>query len=75
MAEITNIGYVVDWADGANRGNGTDGTDVAEMALRMNALIYFDCLGHKEFRKLLIICFGSLPRAHFICYFFKLLMT
>ena len=47
MAEIANVGYVVDeaeeadWADGADRADGTDKTDVAEMALRMNALFYF----------------------------------
>ena len=40
------MGYVVyeaegaDWADRADRANGTD---VAEMALCMNALFYFDC--------------------------------
>ena len=33
-----------DWAGGADRG---DRTDVAEMAL-----LYFDCLGHKEFKKI-----------------------
>ena len=38
-----------DWADGADRGDRTDGTDVTEMA-RMNALFYFDCIGHKEFK-------------------------
>ena len=53
MAEIANMGYVVDeaqgtyWADWADR---TDETDVAEMALRMHAQFYFDCLGHKEFK-------------------------
>ena len=57
VAGIANMDYVVDrvkgaeWADGANRGDGTDGTDVVEMALRMNALLYFDCLGHKELKK------------------------
>ena len=49
------MGYVVDEAEGADwadradradRADGTDQTDVAEMALRMNALFYFDCLGH-----------------------------
>ena len=55
MSEIANLGYVVDgaegadWADGADRADGTDGTDVTEMA-RMNALFYFDCIGHKEFK-------------------------
>ena len=45
MAEIAIMGYVgdrvegADWADRADRG---DGTDVAETALRMNALFYFD---------------------------------
>ena len=34
----------VDWADG------TDETDVTEMALRMNALFYFDCLDHYELK-------------------------
>ena len=52
MSEIANLGYVVDgaegadWADGADRGDGTDGTEMA----RMNALFYFDCIGHKEFK-------------------------
>ena len=39
------MGYLVDkadWADGADR---TGETDVAEMALRMNALLYIDCHG------------------------------
>ena len=50
------MGYVVDvpegadWDDGADRVDGTDEADVAEMGLRMNALFYFDCLGHKEFK-------------------------
>ena len=58
MAEIANMGYVVDeaeegdWADRADRADGTDETDVAEMALRMNALFYFDCLDHKEFKRI-----------------------
>ena len=46
VSEIANLGYVV---DGADRADGTDGTDVTEMA-RMNALFYFDCIGHKEFK-------------------------
>ena len=43
MAEIANMEYVVDeaeetyWADWVDR---ADETDVAEMALRMNALFY-----------------------------------
>ena len=47
MAEIANMGYVVDeavWADladGADRADGTNEIDMAEMALRMNALFYF----------------------------------
>ena len=51
MAEIANMEYVVDeagetyWADWVDR---ADETDVAEMALRMHALFYFYCLGHKE---------------------------
>ena len=55
MSEIANLGCVVDgaegadWADGADRGDRTDGTDVTEMA-SMNALFYFDCIGHKEFK-------------------------
>ena len=50
MAEFANVGYVVDGVEGADwahRGDGTDGTDVAEMALRMNALFYFGCSFHK----------------------------
>ena len=39
MAEIANVGHVV---GGVKR---TVWTDVAEVALRMNALLYFDCLG------------------------------
>ena len=52
------MGYVVDeaegadWADGAGRADGTEETDVAEMALRMNALFFFDCLGPKEFKNI-----------------------
>ena len=34
----------------------TDETDVAEMALRMNAQLCFDCLGQKEFK---IIAFNG----------------
>ena len=55
VAENTDMGYVVDgvegahWADGADR---DEGTDVAEMALRMNALLYFDCMGHKELKNI-----------------------
>ena len=41
-----------DWADGANRAVGTDETDVAEIALRMNALFYFDYLGYQEVKKI-----------------------
>ena len=58
MAEIANMGYVVDrvgglfWADGADRGDGTDGTDVAEMSVPINALFYFDCLGHKQLKNI-----------------------
>ena len=40
VAEITIMGYVVDGVKGADWADGTHGT---EMALRMNALIYFDC--------------------------------
>ena len=46
VSEIANMDYVVDRAEGADRGDGTDETDVAEIA-RMNALFYFDCIGHK----------------------------
>ena len=44
MAEIANMGCVVDKAEGA------DWADVAEMTLRkrMNALFYFDRLVHKQ---------------------------
>ena len=55
MAEIADMGYVVDEAEGAYWADGTDRTDendVAEMALRMNALFYFYCLGHKEFKNI-----------------------
>ena len=38
-----------DWADGADR---DDRTDLAEMEVCMNALFYFDCLGHKEFKNI-----------------------
>ena len=44
--------YMVDEAEGAFKADGadrTDETDMARMALRMNSLLYFDCLGHKEF--------------------------
>ena len=44
---LTGLG--ADWADRADRG---DRTDVAEMALRMNALFYFDCVGHKELKNI-----------------------
>ena len=40
------------WADGAERANGTDETDMAEITLRMNAVFYFDSLGHKEFKNI-----------------------
>ena len=55
MAEIANMDFLVegaDWADGADRGDGTDGTEVAGMALWMNALFYFNCSGHKEFKNI-----------------------
>ena len=39
-------------ADGADRADRTDETDMARMALRMNSLLYFDCLGHKELKKI-----------------------
>ena len=41
---------MAEWVDGADRADGTDETDVAEMALCMNAHFYSDCLGHKEFK-------------------------
>ena len=44
MAEVAIVGYVVDGVERADVADGTDGTDVAEVALRMNALLYFDCL-------------------------------
>ena len=37
---------MVDEAEGVDWADGTDETDVTEMALRMNALFYFDCLDH-----------------------------
>ena len=46
--------YMVDEAEGAFKADGadrTDETDMARMALRMNSLLYFDCLGHKELKK------------------------
>ena len=46
------MGYVVEEADYFNRADWTDETDVAEMALRMNALFYFDCWGHKELKNI-----------------------
>ena len=52
VSEIANMDYVVDRAEGADRGDGTDETDVAEMKLRMNALFHFDCLGHKELKNI-----------------------
>ena len=39
-----------DWADGADRAGGTDETDLAEMALCMNA--HFDCSGHKKLKNI-----------------------
>ena len=41
-----------DWADGADRADETDVTDMAEIALHIKALFYFDCLGHKELKKI-----------------------
>ena len=38
-----------DWANRADRANGTDETDLAEIAIRMKALF---CLGHKEFKNI-----------------------
>ena len=55
MAEIANMGYVVDrveGADWADEADGTDGTNGAEMALCMNVLFYFDCFGHKAFKNI-----------------------
>ena len=55
MAEVSDMGYMVDeaegadWTDGADR---TDETDVAKMALRMNALFCFDCFCHEEFKNI-----------------------
>ena len=53
VAEIANMGFVFDGVQGTDRAEWDraemgDTTDVAEMALRMNALFYFECLGHKE---------------------------
>ena len=47
MAEIANVGHVVDGVERTVWAYRTDGTDVAEMALRMNALFYFGCSFHK----------------------------
>ena len=52
MAEISNVGYVVDETEGSDWADGSDETDVAEMTLRMNALFYFDCLGYKELKNI-----------------------
>ena len=41
MAEIANMGYVVDEADGADRADRTDKIDLAEMALRNERTILF----------------------------------
>ena len=49
MAEIANMGYVAEEADGADRADGTDETSEAKMALRMNALFYF---GQKELKNM-----------------------
>ena len=46
------MGYVVDEADGADRADRTDEIDLAEMALRMNAQLCFDCLGQEEFKNI-----------------------
>ena len=52
------MGYVVDeaegahLAEGADRADGTDKTVVAEIALRMTALFYFDSLGHNELKNI-----------------------
>ena len=40
ICEIAIMGYVVKETEGANRADGTDETDMAEMALCMNALSY-----------------------------------
>ena len=48
VAEIANMGYVFDGVQVTDRADMGDATDVAEMALHMNALFYFECLGHKE---------------------------
>ena len=65
MAEIANMGYVVDEAQGTDWADGTDETDVAETALRMNtlrtnALFHYDCLGHQELKNRAMMGFGSL---------------
>ena len=49
MTDIANMDYMVGGAQGADR---NDGTDVAEIALHMNALFYFDCLCPKELKKI-----------------------
>ena len=47
MGSVVDEAEWADWADGAD---GTDETDVTEMALRMNALFYFDCLNHQQLK-------------------------
>ena len=41
---------MVDEAEGVDWADKTDETDATEMALRMNALFYFDCLDHYELK-------------------------
>ena len=43
------MGYVVQETQGADQAVGTDRADMAEIALCMNALFCFDCLGHFNF--------------------------
>ena len=52
VAKIAYKGFVVDRANGAYRGDRTDGTVVAEMARRMNALFHFDCSDHRELKNI-----------------------
>ena len=42
VAEIANMGYVFDGVQVTDRADMGDATDMAEMALRMNALFYFE---------------------------------
>ena len=46
--------------DEGMRGMKAMGAEGAEMALRMNALFYFDCLGHQELKHITLLALGAL---------------